>query len=878
MSPSPPRPTGALAPSARAQAWPARAWALALATALLAACGGGGGGDGGGGGSVATFTADFYPLNVGDRRTWRSTQGTDAGSVRSERVTALGPVGAGQAYTLAAGDGSAAYLSASSAGISSVPGPGADALSAAAGPVDLVRFGLAAGQTVVTLERSFTADVDGDGRADSIDLRVQSTFVGLEAVATAAGSFPGAARVRTVVHSAVRLGGGGTATIELTSDDWYAAGIGPVRSMFSTVTNGGAAETGTEEITAYGVGSRRSEYLAPSLVSGMPAPDAVVGPDVRPTLGFSEPLDALSLDGANGVLLVNAAGQAVTTTRVMAQGGTELSLLPASPLADGRYEVRLGTGITDLANNPLPATVRAFTVDTAGPQLVSSTPADGSDDAALAGPITLSYDEPVFAAAGSAPQFELADLSTDNATGLTGTVQGRNLVVTLATPLQRHRSYVLTLRTLVTDARGNAMAFANGRITFRTDPGPLARPAVLEEGAFVYAVTQGDIDGDGRSDLVYAAQRVGTSDYHIGARLQQADGRYGAPTRLAALAPQGGCYPVNLVVAHADADGRADIALTGCGGPESNWTVLRQTTPGGFEAESPTVQITSYRIGVLDADGDGRAQWVVQDAVAGAARLNVVRRDGAGNWVSVLAVDAGTALIGDFAVADLDGNGRRDLAWLRLLPNNADWELAWALRQGAGFGAVRSLALRTGLSNRPALTLGDLNQDGRADALLLLQYVPPGEVSAVSELQVLRNDGAAGFTPVQTLLLAPAAAVATVGDLDGDGRADVVVAHSALQRVGVLLQAGDGSLQAERLFESGFGYFEGVDALALLDLNADGRRDLVITGSVLLGRPTAGAWPLGDAGAGSARAASALPAPTAPTGSLAARLRRALQR
>lgn len=759
-----------------------------------------------------------------------------------------------------------------------MPGPGSDALTAAVGPVALARFGLAAGQTVVLLERSFTTDVDGDGRSDGIDLHVQSTFIGLEAVTTAAGSFPGAARVRSVVRSAVRPGGGGTAVIELTSDDWYAPGIGPVRSVLSTVTNGGAAQTSTEEITAYGVASRRSENVAPSLVSGTPAVDAEVGPDLRPTLSFSEPLDPMSLDGANGVLLVNAAGQAVTTARVMAQGGTELSLLPASPLADGRYEIRLGTGITDLANNPLPATVRAFTVDTAGPQLVSSAPADGSEDAALAGPLTLTYDEPLFAAAGSTAQFELADLAAGTTTGLTGTVDGRNLVVTLATPLERNRSYVLTLRSQVTDARGNAMAFANGRIPFRTDPGPLARPAVLEEGAFVYAVTQGDIDGDGRSDLVYAAQRVGTSDHHIGARLQQADGRYGAPTRLAALAPKGICAPLNLVVAHADADGRADIALTRCGGLGSDWIVLRQTSPGNFEAEWPALQITSYRIGALDVDGDGRAQLVVQDAVAGAAGLNVVRRDGAGNWVSALAVDAGTALIGDFAVADLDGDGRRDLVWLRALPNNADWELAWAPRQGAGFGAVRSLALRTGLPNRPALALGDLNQDGRADVVLLLQHFPPGEGSAVSEMQVQRNDGAGGFTPVQTLMLAPAAAAVTVGDLDGDGRADVVIAHAALRRVGVLLQAGDGSLQAERLFESGYGYFEGVDALALLDLNADGRRDLMIADSVLLGRPAAGAWPLGDAGAGSARAASALPAPAAPTGPLAARLRRALQR
>ena len=103
MSPSTPTANCLLTQPARALAQPARAWALALATALLAACGGGGG-DSGGGGVVATFTADFYPLNVGDRRTWRTA---DAGSVRSERLTALGAVGERQAYTLAGEDGTA---------------------------------------------------------------------------------------------------------------------------------------------------------------------------------------------------------------------------------------------------------------------------------------------------------------------------------------------------------------------------------------------------------------------------------------------------------------------------------------------------------------------------------------------------------------------------------------------------------------------------------------------------------------------------------------------------------------------------------------------------------------------------------------------------
>jgi hypothetical protein len=432
---------------------------------------------------------------------------------------------------------------------------------------------------------------------------------------------------------------------------------------------------------------------------------------------------------------------------------------------------------------------------------------------------------------------------------------------------------LIELDSLVEDGLG----YPVGRTTlsFRTEPGPLSRPAAWDEGAFVYAVTQGDIDGDGRSDLIYAAQREGSQERYVGARLRLANGGSGPPTRLATIDAVNFCTPFNLEVGHADADGRADIAVTGCGSAGSNWLVLRQTTPGGFVAEVPSVQASNFIMGTLDADGDGRAEFVVQERADGVDRVKAVRRDGAGNWVPVLVVDGGSDVINDFGFADLDGDGRRDPVWVRGRPNNIEWELAWALRKGAGFGPVRTFMLPTNWSSAPVISLGDVTGDGRPDVVLLLQSIPPGQGSAVSELRVLRNDGAGGFVLAQTLPLAPNVASAAIGDIDGDGRADVAVAHSVLQRVGVLLQEANGSLQAERLFESGFGNFERTDVLALLDFDGDGRRDVVVAGDVLLGRPTTGAWPLGDAGDSRTRLGAG-PSPAA-QGSLAKQLRRALR-
>jgi hypothetical protein len=68
-----------------------------------------------------------------------------------------------------------------------------------------------------------------------------------------------------------------------------------------------------------------------------------------------------------------------------------------------------------------------------------------------------------------------------------------------------------------------------------------------------------------------------------------------------------------------------------------------------------------------------------------------------------------------------------------------------------------------------------------------------------------------------------------VGDLNGDGKPDVVVTNNTSDTVGVLLGNGDGTLAAATTFNTASGY--GPFGVAVADLNGDGKPDVVITSS-----------------------------------------------
>jgi FG-GAP-like repeat/PASTA domain len=162
------------------------------------------------------------------------------------------------------------------------------------------------------------------------------------------------------------------------------------------------------------------------------------------------------------------------------------------------------------------------------------------------------------------------------------------------------------------------------------------------------------------------------------------------------------------------------------------------------------------------------------------------------------------------ALEDLNGDGRPDL----VTANQERRTISVLTNSGDGFSRRRDY--RTGGLPRSG-AIGDLDGDGAPD--VAVANLGPDKVS------VLLNIGDGRFrAPVDygAGLVDYPSSVA-IGDLDGDGKADLVIANGGSSTVSVLMNRGDGSFETARDYAAGF---EPV-AAAIADVNGDGGPDVV---------------------------------------------------
>ena len=340
------------------------------------------------------------------------------------------------------------------------------------------------------------------------------------------------------------------------------------------------------------------------------------------------------------------------------------------------------------------------------------------------------------------------------------------------------------------------------------EPAGSAQPARVRVVA--PAAAWGDLDGDGALDVVELGGEPGTI------RVRRGDGAAGwsASTELPALA--GLDHPR---LADVDADGRLDLVATRL--READLVVHLGDGAGGFAAPvlSPLgAGAPGLEFELADLDGDGRSDVAMTAGSHG--RLHVHLGQGDGRFGPALFFDGVTDLR-RLRPADVDRDGRVDLVALQ-----RRWPLSsrvWVLF-GRGDGGFERVLPVHGI-------------DGWADDLLVIDVDGNGLDDVVLGSLEVRDDQGRLDVLLATApgVFAPASRVPTElrprrlvgGDLDGDGRSDVAIGDDA-GRIALLRGRGDG----------GFDPWCRLNGLtrpsAIADMDLDGRADLVLGSLVLL--------------------------------------------
>lgn len=796
--------------------WAVRAlgpWLLAA----MAACGGGGGGAGS---APETLTGDFFPLAVGDRWVYTGDDGSRATVRATETRSVDGQTGVLVAAVDRDGMASESVYVVSPGGVRQLPVLNDDPLALAIGAVQVMRFPLVVGESFVQIDKSIATgtDFDGDGRIENAQVRSEVQVVGRETASTPAGSFPGSLHLRTTLRVSVRLSGlGQTVIVDSTVDDWYAPDIGPVHSIMRTRADG-MDETETLTLSGYRVGTRRSESTPPAVKTAWPASGSVQGITAAVTVVFSELIDPAT--GTDALILTDAGGMAVAGT--VQPGLDSLGFWPTVPLASGRYTVRLAPTLADWLGNELGTSPTwYFDIDASGPQVVAVTPAPGATAVALGAAITVRYDETLDPSSMNAGNVALRSLMHGEA-AVSVTVAGDTVTVVPLEPLVRGVEYELVLGTFgngVRDVHGNFAS--SGVVTqFSTDPGRFGQPQLLLDQFLADAVAAGDVNGDGRNDVVAAVGYSANADwaFRLAVFAQQADGRLAAaPTWLATRADYA-CRPTSVAVGDVDGDGRQDVvvAQTGCG-----IEVFKQGTDGVLHSSGLLPSPQSYMLRLADFNGDGRL-----DLLAAGWSDSVVRlwlQSSTGTLVDAGTPAANHAGWGHLAVGDLDGDGRTD--FVVTSGQGAYGQSVAVVLQQAGGGFAPAVYLGSAPGVMPGgVAVGDVDGDGRAELL----------VSFDGHVGVWRYGGG-GMVRAADLATAGGAGPIALADINGDGRRDMLVAHTGGAGLGVFLQQAAGLLSAEATYP-GYAPWGVPDALAVSDISGDGRPDAVLVNAVVVQR------------------------------------------
>ncbi|WP_291129562.1 T9SS type A sorting domain-containing protein [Flavobacterium sp. UBA7682] len=323
-------------------------------------------------------------------------------------------------------------------------------------------------------------------------------------------------------------------------------------------------------------------------------------------------------------------------------------------------------------------------------------------------------------------------------------------------------------------------------------------------------VASADFDGDGDQDVLASS--------YFGNRLvwlENLDGT-GHEVTLRSIsttiqAPWGVC------AADIDDDGDIDVVAASLGG---NNVVWYENTDGNgtFVMKQALFATLVNKVMAADIDNDGDLDLVWSSASDSKLRW-LKNSDGLGTFSSTVNVDANASGVPGFYLADLDGDGAKDIV-SSYASSSGSHGVSWYKNNNNGLGTFSTrIVISTAVNYVTSVYAGDLDGDGDMD--VVSASATDDKIAWYENL-----DGLGTFGAQQVLsVTADGAMVVRIADADGDGDKDVIFGSNDDKTIGWFKNVdGTGNFSSEIFIGPNSG---DIRDIYFADMDGDGDLDFL---------------------------------------------------
>lgn len=316
-------------------------------------------------------------------------------------------------------------------------------------------------------------------------------------------------------------------------------------------------------------------------------------------------------------------------------------------------------------------------------------------------------------------------------------------------------------------------------------PGTFQRGVHYNTGDNPSSIAIGDLAGTGEKNIVQSNFVAGTvsifrPDIANPGRLQSA------------LTVNTGGTPNDVALGDLNGDGKLDLVLAD-DGSDARVIVLLQNPATAFQFPTPTTlaagnPVSGVAIGDINGDGLPDIAAANSDTSGNNGRIGIFYRDPGqpGSFLTRVDVAAGAQPIA-VRIADLNNDGLADLAAANLGAGTngiGSAGVSVVLQDAANPGSFLPPVTYATYSGTIHIAIGDLNADGKPD--LVVSNLGPYPYGSVSVL--LQSATVAGsFLPANSYAGYGQPLAVAIGDLNGDGRPDIAAADG--DSASVMLQS-----------------------------------------------------------------------------------------